>query len=53
MPVFAIEYEAKDKMYRIVIEAKNESAALKRVEKLLYQQGLESEAEIYSIREIE
>lgn len=53
MPLYKVEYEAKDKMYRKVIEAKNESAALKKIEKMLYEQGLESEAEIYSIEEIE
>ncbi len=53
MKTFAVEYEAKDKMYRVIVKAKNESAALKRIEKLLYRQGLESEAEIYSIKEIE
>lgn len=53
MPTFAVEYEAKDKMYRIIIEAKNESAALKKIEKMLIEQSMESEAEIYSIEEIE
>lgn len=53
MPLFEIEYEAHDKMHTIIIKAKSESAAISKLERLFIQQGLESEAEVYRIEEVE
>lgn len=53
MAKFKVTYEAMDKMHRIIIEAKNESAAYRKLEQMLIRKGLEAEAEVYSIEEIE
>lgn len=53
MPVFRIKYEAMGKKYVVIVEEKNESKAVNRVLKMIKNLGMESEAEIYSVKEIE
>lgn len=52
MPTFSVDYEANGKKYRIIIEAKSEKVAINKCLKTIKELGLESEAEIYRVREI-